>query len=195
MIAKPLSALALAAAVALPAMAGAQAGPPAAGQPHAQGRDGAMREAMMRQHEARRLQALHDVLGIRPDQDSAFQAFAAAMRPQAPPEGWDHGDKDHGPGQMAGLTTPQRLDRMAQMMEAREARRRTEFQRVSGAVKTLYAALTPEQRRAFDALPALLGPGFGLGGHMGHDGHMMAGGMGRHDGGRPMGPPPSSPGA
>lgn len=190
MIARPLSILALAAAVALPAVAGAQAGPPPGDRPYVQGRDDAARQSMMRQHEARRLQALHDVLEIRPDQESAFQAFAAAMRPQGPSAGWDHGDKARGPGEMAGLTTPQRLDRMAQMMEAREARRRAEFERVSSAVKTLYAALSPEQRRAFDALPALLGPGLGLGGHMGHGGHMMAGGMGRHEGGRPMAPPP-----
>ena len=172
MIARPLSALALAAAVALPAVAAAQAGPPPAGQPHAQGRG--MGEAMMQRREARRLQALHDVLEIRADQESAFQAFAAALQPQhseQPPETTP-------PQQdMGALTTPERLDRMARMMADHEARRRARFDRVSGAVRTLYAALSPEQKRAFDALPALMGPGFGLGGHMGHDGHMMAGGM------------------
>ncbi|HEX4741107.1 MAG TPA: Spy/CpxP family protein refolding chaperone [Caulobacteraceae bacterium] len=174
MIARPLSALALAAAVALPAVAGAQAGSPPAGQPQAQGRENGTGEAMMRRREARRLQALHDVLEIRPDQESAFQAFATALQPQhfeQPPEA--------APPQqdMGALTTPERLDRVARMMADHETRRRARFERISGAVRTLYAALSPEQKRAFDALPALAGPGFGLGGHMDHGGHMMAGGM------------------
>jgi hypothetical protein len=192
MIARPFSALALAAAVALPAVAGAQAGPPPTGQPYAQGRGNGMGEAMMRRHEARRLQALHAVLEIRPEQESAFQAFAAAMQPQHSEQAPEAAAAQQ---DMGALTAPERLDRMAKMMADREARRRARFDRVSGAVRTLYAALNPEQKRAFDALPALVGPGFGLGGHMGHGGHMMAGGgMGRHDGGRPMGPPPP-PGA
>ena len=53
--------------------------------------------AAMRQHrEARQMErdkALHDVLGIQPAQESAFAAFATAMRP---PE-WRH-DGGGGPG-------------------------------------------------------------------------------------------------
>jgi hypothetical protein len=144
------------------------------------------------EREARHIKALHDVLEIRSDQEAAFEAFAAALQrqpsekpPEASPPAQD----------MGALTTPERLDRMAKMMADHETRRRARFDRVSGAVKSLYAALSPEQKRAFDALPALLGPRFGLGGHMGHGGHMMADGMGRmggRDGGRPMGPPPSN---
>lgn len=188
MIAKSLGALALLATAALPAAAAAQTAPPPAA--HAQRFGGPEGRARFQEHEARRLKALHDVLQIRPDQEAAFQAFASALHPQLaerPPE-------EAAPTDMGALTTPERLDRMAKKMAERETRQRERFDRVSGAVKALYAALSPEQRRTMDALPALMGPGFGLGGHMGHDGHMMAGGMGHHFGGPPMGPPPPPPG-
>jgi hypothetical protein len=137
----------------------------------------------MRVHAARRLQALHDVLQIRADQESAFQGFIAATRPQEPREEGEHGDMGRGPGQMGGLTTPERLDRLAQRMDVHQARRRAEFQRVSGAVKALYAVLTPDQRRAFDALPVLLGPGFGLEGPTAVGPHMGGEHMGERHGG------------
>jgi periplasmic protein CpxP/Spy len=182
MIARSFVALIAAAALAAPAFA--QNEPSAAPDAHHPGGD--WRQARQA-HEARKLKALHDMLQIRPDQESAFQAFQTAVQPQPPAEQSQRPERQ----EMASLTTPERLDRMARMMADHEARRRARFERVSGAVKALYAALTPEQKRAFDALPALVGPEFGLGGgRMGHGGHMMAGGMGRHDGGRPMGPPP-----
>ncbi|HSZ50907.1 MAG TPA: Spy/CpxP family protein refolding chaperone [Caulobacteraceae bacterium] len=186
MIAKTLGALALVAAATLPATVAAQDAPPAAHGHRFGGPDMANR---FQEREARRIKALHNVLEIRSDQETAFQAFAAALQRQPagqPPEAAPPKED------MGALTTPERLDRMAKMMADHEARRRARFDRVSGAVKTLYAALSPEQKRAFDALPALLGPGFGLGGRMGHDGGMMAGrmGWGGRDGGRPMGPPP-----
>jgi hypothetical protein len=140
-------------------------------------------------HNQKRLKALHDVLQIRPDQEGAFQAYAAAMSPPPHAGGW----KDDGPGQgragqMAPMTTPQRLDRMAQMMDERENHRRAAFEKRSAATKALYAALNPEQRRTMDALPALEGHGdhgWDRGGGMGHGPHRgeMA----------PMGPPPAPP--
>ena len=108
--------------------------------------------------------ALHDILNIRPDQDAAFQAFVASMKPPLP---GDHKDHDGGRAEFARLTTPQRLDRMAAMMAEHQAR----FQHHAEAVKAFYAALSPEQQRAFDALQSMRGmggggPGF-AGGHMG----------------------------
>jgi Spy/CpxP family protein refolding chaperone len=188
MIVKSLGALALLAAATLPAAAAAQDAPPPAAHGHRFG--GPDMAGRFQEREARHIKALHDLLEIRSDQEAAFQAFATALKRQPsekPPEA-------AAPDGMGALTTPERLDRIAKMMADREARRRERFDRVSGAVKSLYAALSPEQKRAFDALPALVGPGFGLGGHMGHGGHMMADGMGRmggRDGGRPMGPPPN----
>jgi hypothetical protein len=131
-----------------------------------------MRERMAARRTAR-LHALHDVLAIRPDQEAAFAAFTAAMQPAQMGE--------HRPGrgddQVSGLTTPERLDRMAQRMQDRTARRQAAFQRISVATKALYATLNPEQRRAMDALPALRGGG-------GRDGGW---GKGRGMGGRGMG--------
>lgn len=141
-----------------------------------------------RAHEAQRMKALHEVLRIRPDQEGAFQAFVAAMSPAPHPTGPDRGAGEGGHADMAQLTTPQRLDRMAQMMDARMSRMRAQFQRRADATKALYAALGPEQQRTLDALPAL---GGGMGGELGHGwgGHEM--GHGGPDGGRPpMGPPP-----
>lgn len=117
----------------------------------------------MQAHQAARAKALHDILNIQPGQEDAFKAFLAAMRPE-------HRD-GMGPGQhpddqqMAALTTPQRLDRMAARMAARQA----EFQHRAEAIKAFYATLTPDQQRAFDALPHAMGHGM-HGHHGGPDG-------------------------
>ena len=122
-------------------------------------RSGAWR--MMRaQHEQEMMTDLHTVLRIRPDEESAFQAFAAAMHQsdRAPPEMED----------MERLTTPQLIDRM----DASKAVHDAEERRRGAAVKAFYAALSVEQRQVFDALHRLT---------MGHGGWGM---HGRH------GPPP-----
>ncbi len=120
-----------------------------------------------------RARALHDILNIRADQEATFQAFIASMKSP------DHGDHPGGPGgsrdELAHLTTPQRLDRIAAKMAEHQAR----FQQHADAVKRFYAALNPEQQRAFDALGAM--HGMDGGGHMGPDPHEM----GPHE----MGPP------
>jgi protein CpxP len=187
-----LGALALLAAVAAPIVSLAQGygAPPApAGGPAMAPRDhGDMRQEM-EAHEQARIQAMHEVLRIRPDQDGAFQAFVAAMHPQPPADGWRHEEPGGGHAAMARMTTPERLDRMAQLMDARESRRRAEFQRRATATKALYAALSPEQRQIMDALPALEGHG----GHGWSKDDDM--GHGRNGGMSPMGPPPPPPGA
>ena len=119
----------------------------------------------MLKHMQAHIKALHDMLQIRPDQEAAFQTFIASMKPQ---EGAEHADMAHEHDEMAQLTTPQRLDRM----QARMAEHQKAFERHAAAVKTFYAALSPEQQRAFDAMEAM---------HH-HGGH----GMGEHG---PMGPP------
>jgi hypothetical protein len=152
MIAARLSTLALIAALAGASSVLAQE-PPAA--PSAQRTwDPAQMRARMEEHHAQRLHALHDVLGIRPDQEAAFAAFAAAMRP---PEGGRQGVRPGGMGAdrggLANLTTPERLDRMQELF----ARRQEMFARRAAATKALYSALGPEQRRTLDALPLLRG--------------------------------------
>jgi protein CpxP len=130
--------------------------PPAAG-PHGPGQPGTMDhrkmfEAMRARHE----RMLHDVLSIKPDQETAFHAYLAALAP--PPRDGDRDgrpgpgrERDRPPGQ-APMTTPQRLDRMAARMAQRQAR----FQQMASATRTFYAVLSPEQRRAFDALPMMM---------------------------------------
>ena len=109
-------------------------------------------------HAEARAKALHDILNIRPDQDAAFQTFLAAMKPPEHADGRRGWDQDR--EGMEHLTTPERLDKMA----ARLAEHQAEFQRHADAIKAFYAVLSPEQQRAFDALP----PRFGHGGHGGH---------------------------
>ncbi len=189
-------AVALMAVLAAPALALAQGyqgppsngapPPPGQGAPWAHGPGGARdpREAI-EAHGHGRLQALHDILRIRPDQESAFQAFAAAHHPEHAADGWRRDGQDHDRTDMAQLTTPERLDRMGQMMDERETRRRAALERRATAAKTLYAALSPDQRKVMDALPTLEGHGdHGWGDH---------GWGGRGDMGHGMGPGPHGP--
>jgi periplasmic protein CpxP/Spy len=151
-----LPALALVAALAGAVSVQAQdaAAPAPTGAHH--GWDPAQFRARMEAHRAERLKALHDVLAIRPDQESAFQAFASATRP---PERTPGAEPGKGHEDLAGLTTPERLDRMAQRMQEREARHQQRFAQRAAATKALYAALDPTQRKAFDSLPLLRGDG------------------------------------
>jgi len=52
----------------------------------------------------------------------------------------------------AALSTPDRLDRMVKRMAERTAERQAELQRHVDVAKRFYAALTPSQQKAFDAL-------------------------------------------
>jgi protein CpxP len=114
--------------------------------------------------------ALHDILNITPDQETAFQAFITSMKP---PEGHGPMDGHHEHGDEAALTTPERLDKMA----ARMAEHQAAFQRRADAIRHFYAALSPAQQRAFDAMHGVMG------GHHGRGGGHGWGGEGR------MGPP------
>jgi hypothetical protein len=179
-----VSALALVAVLGVSAAASAQTPPPAR-QPGSMGYPAWTPGSQHRhgEREAAHLKALHDALNIRPDQEEAFQAFAASMKPAengARPQGMA-ADRQ----QMASMTAPERLDAMSRRMDERMQRMRERFQRHAAAVKALYAALGPEQRRTFDALPGLMGRGMGMGHGMGKDHGPMN---------RPgMGPPPAPP--
>jgi len=148
---------------------------PAASAQHAPLQQGGMQHGgMMRERmehmRAEHLRLLHDALGIRADQEGAWQAFVAAMTP--PPGAEAHRwDGEGTEGEMRHLTTPERLDRM----QARMAEHMAAFQRHAAAVKALYAALTPAQQRTFDAL-ARLQFMHGMHGGFGHEGMPMHGG-------------------
>jgi hypothetical protein len=196
-----LSAAALAGGLTLSlvASASAQQGPPPAPPPGANAGQGhhfdpAKMQARMEERRQHRQQLLHDALGIRPDQEAAWQAFVASRKP---PEG-ERGPGMHRPGgpdqgQQPELTTPQRLDKL----QARMAERQQRVGQRIDAIRRFYAALDPRQQKAFDALSHMErggmggfgrhhGHGAGWGGHGGPGDHM---GRGEH-GGPPGGPPP-----
>ena len=69
-----------------------------------------------------------------------------------------HGDKGHAGhkrGELAAMTTTQRLDLEAE----REARRNQRHQERANAVRNFYAALSPDQKPVFDALQRMRGHG------------------------------------
>ena len=177
-----VSGMAIAAALGFAAVAHAQMPPPpppGAGMGpmagHEMTRDGMMGHHGMR--EAMRVKAVHDALNIRPDQEAVFSALAQSMKPDGMGDGPGSGDMMRDHQAMGGMTTPQRLDMMARKMDEHMKMMRDHFQTHAAAARALYAVLTPDQRRTFDALPALMGhPGMGMGmgmsshGGMGHPG-------------------------
>ncbi len=165
--------LALAMVATLGCAAGARAQPagatpqsgPMSGPMAGRAWDTARMHRRMEAEHAERIKALHEALNIRPDQEAAFDAFAAAMHPDAHDDWRKHDELDR--SALQSMTTPQRLDHMAQMMDERSAHMREEFQRKASATKALYAALSPDQRRTMDALHDLMG---GARRHGGRDG-------------------------
>lgn len=136
---------------------------------------------------------LREVLQLTPQQEPALQAFLGSMHPPAPPPGRDEhrmrfeiargpdgkvdtakvkaeaekwrAEIEHKHAEEAALTTPQRLDRMVEHMAEESARHQSELRSHVDAVKRFYAALSPSQQKAFDALH-----------HEGMGGMMMHGG-------------------
>ena len=166
---RTLSAAALAGglAICLAASATAQQGPPPPGAEAGAGQHGDRAE-MRERFEARRAQrqqVMHDALGLRADQEGAWQAFIASERRPGGERGMRH--REGGEGQRAELSTPERLDRMQQRMAERQAR----FAQRAESIKRFYASLDPRQQKTFDAL---LAEGGGMGG-FGHRGHRGAG--------------------
>ena len=138
-----------------------------------------MQKKMTERH-AERMTQLKTELKITAAQEPAWNAFVArtAHGPRQPvaAEDWSK------------LTTPQRLDRM----QALKAERDAEMGKRIDATRSLYAALTPEQQKVFDAHShsGLRHAGMkgehrmgDKGGHGGH--HGMGGGMGCEGGPMP----------
>src|ERR1700761_915860 len=126
--------------------AAAQDKPAGPGGPQAQGQHrGGDRQKMFAEMKQRREQRLHDLLQIKADQEPAFHTFLTSLEQLRPQHGPGQ-DKGHdGRDQHMPLTTPERLDRMAQ----RQAERQQRMQKAAAVIKTFYAALTPEQRKVF----------------------------------------------
>ena len=141
-------------------------------------------EQMQKRHAEHQAQ-LKTTLKITAAQEPAWNAYVAGtahtprMGHQAKGEDWSK------------LTTPQRLDKM----QAHKAERDAQMSKRIDAVKTFYAALTPEQQKVFDTqghngfhragMKGEHGMG-GKGGHGGHGGHQGMGGQGGEPGHGPM---------
>jgi hypothetical protein len=141
------SRLALMAAAALSlattAVAVAQDGPPPPGAPPMM-EDGPGGPPPMRHHRfdpEARAQHLRDVLQLRADQDGALKAYLAASGPTERKDRMERKASDAAP---KPLTTPERLDRETEHLNRAKAR--------IDATRAFYAALSPSQKKAFDAL-------------------------------------------
>ncbi len=135
LIAAVLASLALA--------AGAQTAPlaaPPTDKPATREHSGRFDPARMQEHFARRQAALKQKLQLTPAQEGAWNAYLAAMKPPA-----DFSRPE--PGEFERLTTPERIDRMRALHTARAAA----MDRRADATKTFYAALSPDQKKVFDA--------------------------------------------
>ena len=129
-------ATAVLAALTLPALAQTQAPAPAAPQaasaPAPKAGDMAQR---YQERMAQRQAALKEKLKLTAAQESAWTQFTAAMQPGERPARPDFKELDK-------LTTPERIDRMREL----RARHTAQADKRDEAVKTFYAALSPEQQ-------------------------------------------------
>lgn len=91
-------------------------------------------------------QDLQTVLRIQPNQQPAFKAWLATMTPPPPPA------LPEPPTQPP--TAPQMLDLMAK----HDAERAAHMGQRMSATRSLYAALSPDQQKVFDALQRLRRP-------------------------------------
>ena len=130
-------------------------------------RDPAKMQAMV----TKRLADIKARLNITAAQEGAWTSFAAAMQPPAhiggrpTPEQRAEFDK---------LSAPERIDKMRALRTQRMGDRSSAMDKRGEAAKTLYAALSPEQQKLFDAELKKPGPHGGRGGpgHHGAAGQM-----------------------
>lgn len=90
------------------------------------------------QHMQQREAGLHEQLKLSAAQEPAWKAFTDKVKPAA-------GERPQHE-ELAGLKAPERMERMAEHMQQREARMTVRV----AAVKEFYAVLTSEQQKVFD---------------------------------------------
>lgn len=143
--------------------------PTVAAQPagHPGERMGRHDPAKMQAWIAQRSAELKARLKIAPAQEGAWSTYTAAMQP---PAGMGMKGMRPSPEQRAGfdkLTTPERIDKMKALRTQRMAEMNTRMDQRGHATKALYAALTPEQQKTFDAEQQQRGHHGGHGRHHG----------------------------
>ncbi len=123
-------------------------GAPAAPAPRTESRMGKHDPAKMQAMMAKRQADLKAALKITPAQEGAWTAYTAAMQP---PAGMHAGHGSEQRAEMDKLTTPQRIDKMRDMRTQRMSEMSANMNKRDDATKALYAALSPEQQKVFDA--------------------------------------------
>lgn len=113
---------------------------------------------------AARQAKLAEALKLTPAQQPVWQAFVASM---TPPQKGERAGQRLSKEQRAALTAPQRLERRIALQKERTARMEARL----SALNSLYAALTPEQRKVLDEQQQRRGGRHHHGGH----GKMMRG--------------------
>ncbi len=108
--------------------------------------------AKMEQMHAKHLGDLKAKLKITASQEAAWTTFADAMKPPADMMG-KHPDR----AEMDKLTTPERIDKMRALHKEHMTTMEAAMDKRGEATKTLYAALSAEQKKTFDAEHAKMG--------------------------------------
>lgn len=116
---------------------------PAVDTPRCEAGYGPKGDAGRQAKRTRHLAALKEKLKLAPGQEAAWSTFVEATRPTQRAGAGREAMRD----ELAKLDTPQRLDRMLAMSEARRVR----LVERAEATKAFYASLSPEQQRVFDA--------------------------------------------
>lgn len=109
--------------------------------------DPAKMQAMIDKHHA----AMKAKLKITADQEGAWSAFTAAHQPPAGMMEKRQAMMD----EMSKLTIPQRIDKMQELRAQRMGEMTAAMDKRAAATKALYAALSPEQQKIFDAMPMM----------------------------------------
>lgn len=125
----------------------AHAAPLEAGRPASWGRhehrmDSAQMQQRMTERHARRMAELKNELQLSQVQEGAWTEFSSALQPPTAEQRQrlDRAEFDK-------LTTPERIDRMQQRADERQARMKQRGE----AIKRFYGQLTQEQQKTFDA--------------------------------------------
>ena len=141
----------LVASFAAAAMAQTPPAAPADGKPPVHQRMGKFDPAKMKERMAQRQAELKQKLAITPAQEGAWTAWTAALQPPAARP--DRPSRED----FARLTTPERIEKM----RALRALRQSQMDKRADATNSFYAALTPEQKKVFDAETLRFGGGHG----------------------------------
>ena len=107
--------------------------------------DGKWHEQMLA-HWEKHMQSLKTKLHLSSAQDGAWQNFTAAVKPPAKPEFQTLKRED-----LEKLTTPERIEKLTAMHEARHQAMQAHMKQMSDATLAFYKQLTTEQQKTFDA--------------------------------------------